>query len=481
VLQGKEGLRATISEEILRRIEGTPQYPQGLVWIEGLDFSNGVIQAEIAGDLAPGANGQARGFVGIAFRVRENLEAYDAFYLRPTNGRAEDQERRNHSVQYISLPEWPWSRLRKEAPGKYESYVDLVPGAWTKIKIEVRGEQARLYVHDNEQPTLIVKDLKSGGKGHGGVALWLEPGTIAHFRNLTVEPLMASSDDEAHSTTGESVRNGVGMQLKVVEENTQPTLRVVLPGHPSSDRAIEVIFPEHVTLRQRGATDGKQVYLFQPGQIGERPLWRRSESSLEYERNLPGAVQMLARATLEEDGVRFHFELRNLSDLTYDLVWAIVDPRLTSEFHDVRLERTYVHHVDGFDLLASETPSRLTMPLNEWLPARYLASFTWPIPSPPVERRGGIPHYNKSRAVDAAFIATISQDGHWVVASFTRTTGNVWSNPELTCQHVDPQAALPPGEEAILETKLLVVPSSLNDAFKMAMQQLETLKVEVRK
>jgi len=161
VLQGKKGLRATISEETLRRIERTQQPAQGLVWIEDLDLSNGVIQAEIAGALAPGAGGEARGFVGIAFRVQEDLENYDAFYLRPTNGRADDQERRNHSAQYISLPEWTWSRLRKETPSKYEAYVDLVPGTWTKIKIHVRGEQARLYVHGNEQPTLIVKDLKS--------------------------------------------------------------------------------------------------------------------------------------------------------------------------------------------------------------------------------------------------------------------------------------------------------------------------------
>jgi hypothetical protein len=479
VLQGKNGLRATISEETLRSAEGTQQNAQGLLWIEGLDFSNGVIEAEIAGDLAPGAGGQARGFVGIAFRVQENLESYDAFYLRPTNGRAEDQERRNHSVQYISLPEWPWSRLRKETPSKYEAYVDLVPGAWTKIKIEVHGEQARLYVHDNEQPTLIVKDLKSGANGHGGVALWLEPGTVAHFRNLTVAPSAPPAVDQV--TPPPSIRNSLGMQLKVIEENTQPTLRIVLPGHPPSDRSIEVLFPEHVTVRQRGSADGKQLYMFQPGQNGERPLWRRSERSLEYERNLPGPIHMLARATLDEDGVRFHFKLRNESDNTYDLVWAIVDPRLTSIFHDVRLERTYVHHADGFDLLASETPSRLTMPLNQWLPARYLASFTWPIPSQLVERRDGIAHYNKSRAVDAPFIATLSQDGHWLVASFTRNTGNVWSNPELTCQHVDPQAALSPGEEAILESKILVVPGSLDDVFRMAIQQRESLKVEVRR
>jgi hypothetical protein len=74
VLQGKKGLRATISEETLRRIESTQRYAQGLVWIEDLDFSNGVIEAEIAGALAPGATGEARGFVGFAFRVQEDLE-----------------------------------------------------------------------------------------------------------------------------------------------------------------------------------------------------------------------------------------------------------------------------------------------------------------------------------------------------------------------------------------------------------------------
>jgi hypothetical protein len=185
---------------------------------------------------------------------------------------------------------------------------------------------------------------------------------------------------------------------------------------------------------------------------------------------------MLARATLEEDGVLFHFKLSNRSNKIYDLMWAPIDPRLTSKFHDVRLERTYVHHANGFELLASETPSRLTMPLNQWLPARYLASFTWPIPSNLVERREGIMYYNKSLAVDAPFIATLSQDGQWVIASFTHNAGNVWSNPELTCQHVDPQAALSPGEEAILETKILVVRGSLDEAFKIAMQQRSSLQ-----
>jgi hypothetical protein len=191
-LSGKKGLQVTLSEEAAAQLQRmTPEQRaqsdlEQLVVIEGLDFASGTIEAEIAGAPGPGAAEGARGFVGIAFRLHKDMQTYGAFYLRPTNGRALDQERRNHAVQYIAHPEWPWMRLRKETPSRYEAYVDLVPGAWTKVKIEVRGDKARLYVHGQEQPTLIVNDLKSGAQGSGGVALWLGPGTIAHFRNLTV-------------------------------------------------------------------------------------------------------------------------------------------------------------------------------------------------------------------------------------------------------------------------------------------------------
>jgi hypothetical protein len=156
--------------------------------IEGLEFDNGVIEAELAGAPGPGAGEGARGFVGLAFRVTNDMQTFDAFYLRPTNGRADDQERRNHAAQYISHPDWTWFRLRKEAPSKYESYVDLVPNAWTKVKIDVQGERARLYVHDQEQPTLVVNDLKTGSQGRGAVGLWVGSGTLAHFRDLRVQP-----------------------------------------------------------------------------------------------------------------------------------------------------------------------------------------------------------------------------------------------------------------------------------------------------
>jgi hypothetical protein len=115
--------------------------------------------------------------------VSADPSKYECFYIRPTNGRADDQERRNHTTQYISMPDFEWSRLRREAPGRYESYVDLATGAWTKIKIEVDGVKARMYVNDSPQPVLIVNDLKHGDS-QGAVALWIGLGTEAYFANL---------------------------------------------------------------------------------------------------------------------------------------------------------------------------------------------------------------------------------------------------------------------------------------------------------
>ena len=191
-LAGKKGIRVTISDEGQQRYQRmTPEEQaafEQLAIVEGLEFGNGVIELEIAGAPAPGAAAGARGFVGVAFRLQPDLKTYDAFYLRPTNGRADDQERRNHAVQYVSHPDWPWFRLRKETPSKYESYVDLLPDTWTRVKIDVNGDRARLYVHGQEQPTLIVNDVKTGANAKGAIALWLGAGTIAHFRSLRVDP-----------------------------------------------------------------------------------------------------------------------------------------------------------------------------------------------------------------------------------------------------------------------------------------------------
>lgn len=268
----------------------------------------------------------------------------------------------------------------------------------------------------------------------------------------------------------EVIKNKAGVRMLVETDDTQPTLRIVLPGHPLTDRAIQVVFPEHVTVRKSGSTDAnavEHIYMWREGHQGEPPNWKRDGQSLEYEKTFDDGIRLVAKATLEEDGVLFNYQFKNTSDTDFNLVWAPTDPRLTSIFHDVRLERTYVHHKDGWGLLAENTPSRITMPLNEWLPARYLDSFTAPIPEKLAERRSdGITYYDNPIRVDEPAIATLSKDRKWVVASFSHDTGNVWSNPELTCQHVDEQKAMKPGEEISLQVKLLILRGSLDQVLK---------------
>ncbi len=157
-----------------------------LAILTGPDFRDGTIEIEVAGAPRAGASADVRGFIGVAFRVQAQGSKGEYFYLRPTNARCDDQLRRNHSTQYVSTPNYPWERLRKESPGVYESYVDLEPGIWTKMKIVVNGTKAQLYVNGAAQPALVVNDLKLG-ESHGQIALWAHNTTEAFFSQLTVK------------------------------------------------------------------------------------------------------------------------------------------------------------------------------------------------------------------------------------------------------------------------------------------------------
>jgi len=170
------------------QVMAAPEAPNATSYavVKDVSFRDGTIEVDLAGQPAAGAGSGARGFIGVAFRLQAD-GAYEYIYLRPTNGRAEDQIRRNHSTQYSSHPTFDFARLRQEAPEKYESYVDLESGVWTRYKVEVDGPKARLYVHGAEQPCLIVNDLKLEPRA-GGVALWVGPGTEGYFSNLRIAP-----------------------------------------------------------------------------------------------------------------------------------------------------------------------------------------------------------------------------------------------------------------------------------------------------
>lgn len=157
--------------------------------LKNMDFHNGTIEVKVLARLWKNAPPTARGFIGITFRASADNAKYEAFYIRPTNGRADDQVRRNHTLQYMSMPDYDFEKFRKEAPEKYESYADMDVNEWVSLKIVVDGIKAKLYVGESKYPSLIVNDLKLGEINRGTVGLFTGFGTECYYRDLTINKI----------------------------------------------------------------------------------------------------------------------------------------------------------------------------------------------------------------------------------------------------------------------------------------------------
>lgn len=179
-IKGKQALRV-IKDSTVKAVD-EPTF----VKIKDVQFTNGIIEVKVLSRLLKNAPQLARGFIGVAFRINETNSQYESIYIRPTNGRANDQVRRNHSIQYYSYPDYKFDRLRKEAPEKYESYADMTLNEWITMRIVVTGQEAKLYLNDSKQPSLIVKDMKHGTNLSGGIGLWVEVGTEGYFTDLKI-------------------------------------------------------------------------------------------------------------------------------------------------------------------------------------------------------------------------------------------------------------------------------------------------------
>lgn len=155
------------------------------VKIKDLDFENGTIEVKVLSRLLKNAPAFARGFIGIAFRIDDKNTHYESIYIRPTNGRADDQVRRNHSIQYYSYPDYKFDRLRKETPETYETYADMDLNEWITLRIEVKGKEAKLYLNNQKSPSFIVSEMK-GSTAKGAIGLWVDIGTEGYFKDLKI-------------------------------------------------------------------------------------------------------------------------------------------------------------------------------------------------------------------------------------------------------------------------------------------------------
>lgn len=180
-IKGKKAIRVVVDSNISNANSPT------FVKIKGADLKNGTIEVKVLSRLLDPASGTARGFIGVAFRINESNDRFESIYIRPTNGRADDQLRRNHATQYFSYPDYPFNRLRTESPGVYESYADMGLDEWIQLKIVVQDVRAKLFLNGNTQPCLIVNDLKLP-IGSGSIGLWVDLGTEGFFTDLTIHP-----------------------------------------------------------------------------------------------------------------------------------------------------------------------------------------------------------------------------------------------------------------------------------------------------
>jgi hypothetical protein len=154
--------------------------------LAGLDFENGVIEVKMLSRIQdPSPFQAAQGFIGVAYRISERDDAFECIYLRPRVGRSDNQMFRNHAVQYYAYPDHKFEKLRKEAPGMYETTAPVALNEWITMRIEVNGEKAQMFINDAKYSTFVVEKMK-GKTTHGAIALWVDIGTIGYFKDLKI-------------------------------------------------------------------------------------------------------------------------------------------------------------------------------------------------------------------------------------------------------------------------------------------------------
>ncbi|MBS4040914.1 MAG: DUF1080 domain-containing protein [Flavobacteriales bacterium] len=188
--QGKKALRIERDLNAIPfdsiRLEATVDEPHYARLLGLEDFENGTIEVKMYSQLQdPAPYSGIAGFIGIYFRIENDDSNFESIYLRPKVGRSDNQLRRNHTVQYFSYPNHKFDTLRKTAPFRYEGSAPVALNEWIKMRIEVNGERAELFINDMKYSSFIV-DQMLGTSKKGFVGLYVDIGTIGYFRDLKV-------------------------------------------------------------------------------------------------------------------------------------------------------------------------------------------------------------------------------------------------------------------------------------------------------
>ncbi|MFC2107153.1 SMP-30/gluconolactonase/LRE family protein [Bacteroidota bacterium] len=146
----------------------------GTGYLKNFNFTNGIIEYDLAID-------GRRSYPGVNFRIQSPYE-YESFYIRPHRmGLYPD------ALQYT--PAFKGDRTWQFYNGEgYTAAADKPVGEWVHVKLIVNGNQAQLFLNNNETPALLINDLKHG-LSSGSIALNSPANGTAYFTKLTIDTI----------------------------------------------------------------------------------------------------------------------------------------------------------------------------------------------------------------------------------------------------------------------------------------------------
>lgn len=142
----------------------------GTATLKDVVFENGVIEVDIA--CVPGR----RGYPGVVFRIQSEGEN-ERFYIRPHRAPFY-----NDAFQYAATFNGETCWQLYNGPGA--TTAGAIPaGQWNRLRLEVKGEQARVFFNEMTQPVLVIPHLGHGAS-RGAIGVTTFNDGASYFSNF---------------------------------------------------------------------------------------------------------------------------------------------------------------------------------------------------------------------------------------------------------------------------------------------------------
>ncbi|MCP4150379.1 MAG: hypothetical protein GY757_21705, partial [bacterium] len=141
----------------------------GTAYLKDVEFQNGVIEVDIA------VNGK-RSYPGIIFRI-QSLENYERFYIRPHRAGLYPD-----ALQYTPVFNGVAAWQLYSGPG-FTAWAKIPANKWIHLKMEINGDQARLFIDNSPNPLLVIPKLKHGFS-KGSIGIMGPKDNSAYFSNF---------------------------------------------------------------------------------------------------------------------------------------------------------------------------------------------------------------------------------------------------------------------------------------------------------